>query len=301
MAEQSLIDRLAELRGESPKQSAFPPPLTRKPQFSNFDKVFQLNPSAYISEGSRIQFRGQAFSEIAEFTFAYRIMLPSGEIIGFTGDLPATNAFTVFTHTEILPECILMNAQMSQPVGIADSTGFARIVIQGGTTVNNADVWTVSQGYVSNNQIITYPPGQHANPEDGPSFFVQVRQNNPGAGTNFNISPPSSGIHRLLFFTFLLATDATVSTRTVIINLFKTSRLMRRVHSTVTQTASQNVRYIAGKSGFVGSPATGAIYLPYESTEWISQADTIQSAITNLQAGDAITSFDTFWEIRVAM
>jgi hypothetical protein len=114
---------------------------------------------------------------------------------------------------------------------------------------------------------------------------------NPAAGAELTYSFPGSEYTRVRAVTFKLVTSATVATRTVYLDFVDGSGVViARMSSGFTQTASLTtvytfglglVQYGANAAANIGSPLADLI---------LCRGQKLQTTITNIQAGDAISN-----------
>lgn len=126
-------------------------------------------------------------------------------------------------------------------------------------------------------------------PELGELLTVAVTA--PGAGNNFSYTLPGGYIYKLDFVEFLLSTDATVTNRTIMLNINAVASRTSFYSCFILVSASLNVSVhlwaglnIVDRSSFnhiIGS-LPSQIYLPSPTK--------IESAIFNLQASDTLTN-----------
>lgn len=162
----------------------------------------------------------------------------------------------------------------------ADATGIKAVLIS---------------DYVWANHVLGWPGGQHHDSIEGPGKIIRISVTDPAAGLDFSSSVPTNALYRIRSVVFTLITDATAINRTVSLGVFLSTLPMMLWNANFTQGASLNYTYffvpeasniLAGTNGVV----------PISQDLKVYQALILQSLVSNLQAGDAISAISIIAE-----
>lgn len=290
MAEKTALQLLNESLEEETKEERFPPPLTRKPGFSFLSEGVQPPPSAYCSHGAKIKFNTMCYTSGKDIEVAYRILLPNGEIKGFSRVFRASSAYALKTHEEVLPECIVLNAQMRVRQTTTHGECFASITITGAFTTNDQTVWVLAQGYITHSDNITYPGFMYESAAFGNGYYNLVGYTAPAVGANFSNIVGLPGSHQFVFFKVTLTTSAVAANRVMRIFSSRGGSFTMFMHSAYSQGPSESVNYRFSSTGIVSGPVSGTMIDPLPNNWLLVSSDAIGTSVIALQADDAISS-----------
>lgn len=129
------------------------------------------------------------------------------------------------------------------------------------------------------------------NPLDTSIFDIFTRAGvSPSAGANFTQAMNINSRSQIINVQFLLTTDANAADREIIITGDDGTDEIYSTGPSSIQTASLAVRYHANIGAPAGTFGTALLQtVPLNSQFILSEGDTLQINVTNIQAGDAIT------------
>ena len=122
--------------------------------------------------------------------------------------------------------------------------------------------------------------------------IISIAPANPATGANFTFAVPVHTIILPISFSCIFNTDATVSSRVMVVGTFDGARNSFQVASPITQTAGMNLIYHMQAGGNLLSTSLGFAFqqLNLSGLNFLRFGDSFNTLIYNLQAGDSITS-----------
>lgn len=286
MADSSLVDALNRLLREESTRAASLNTEQERPAF-NFASVSpSVSLSAYVVTGAKLHFRVASFTAGVTYTCTYRVLLPDGRIAGFRRDAITTGAYVTDTLTEILPECAILNAALYTTASLYRGQCYGRIILTGGYLANDADVWTLAQGYLTSVFTVSWPDGPADLAEQPPGYRVFVSGATPAPGAEVYEAPSYFGRVRLVSLHIRLITNATVNDRQVSLIHFSGANTGQRFRRLVTQPPSTSRRHryqnVVAEAGLIGTD----IYSDIGTDLWLARGEAIGTTTGNLAAGD---------------
>lgn len=127
-----------------------------------------------------------------------------------------------------------------------------------------------------------------------PNFgkIITVTPANPAAGANFSFAVPVHTVILPISFFCILTTDATVTTRTMMITSFDGASNTFHTPASYNQTAGLAISYSmqAGNNLIPTAAAFGYQLINMSNLNYLRFGDVFQTAVSNLQAGDQLSA-----------
>ncbi len=148
----------------------------------------------------------------------------------------------------------------------------------------------LAQGYITDSGTVFFPGGENESSIEGPGLLRSITGTDPAAGVEISEVVPTGARWRLIAFRFILATDATVASRTPRISIDDGTTVFFRHGNSSPQTASFSSAYNGFNSGVgnISAASDSSIILP--NPPILSAGYHIATDTAQLQAGDNFSS-----------
>lgn len=153
-----------------------------------------------------------------------------------------------------------------------------------GATV--APMMCLLQGYATDTSRLFWPGSAGADSGSGPGFIRSIVGTDPAAGAEISETVPTNARWRLIAFTAVLVSDATVAARQPVVTFDDGANVFYRAGSNATQAASLSGRWTAAAVGSMGATTGADQNIPTPDTLMLPGGARIRTSTTNLQAGD---------------
>lgn len=224
-------------------------------------------------------------SEIVEIRA--RIMKPDGDIIPLVQRLEPTTTLNPNRFTIRLTEGFLLS--VTADVVQASSGGpivycSASITRTPGNQAEN--FFPLFADYINAEYQAGWPGPVWRAPWDGAGLWRILNGTDPAPGVEVSESVPLRTRWRVAGLSATLTTDATVATRTVRFRINTAGAEVYRAASSITQTASQVIRYLFTDGVPFSSLAAELSVVPIPRQAVLVEGHVLATATLNLQAGD---------------
>jgi hypothetical protein len=218
-----------------------------------------------------------------------RLLLPDGSLSLNQWQFTPTSNRAKNQFVVPLTECFILSVLVNDTLASSGNRTFVSVrIVTGSTGLTNTQ--NLTQGYITPQKGLTFPPGVHENGTDGMGALVSVTGTTPGAGAEISEVVPASALWRLISFRYQLTTAATVATRQSDLLIDDGANTFAELATSDTQVASLVQIYnwvdgaggLAVQNGIATNPGPRQMFLP--------AGFRIRTHTFNLQAGDQYTA-----------
>jgi len=249
--------------------------------------VHQVQPpsAVYVTVDDDLVLRFQDIVPSSTIRVNTRLLLPDGRVQTGVHSIATSGIRTFLTLVVDLAEGWLLSAAVElAATGIAVGRVFATLSLRvGGATGFPAQ--ELVAGYLSSVGVLSWPHGRHDTHLAGRGAYRTVTGTDPAAGAQSSETVPTGAVWRLLAWTAVLVTDATVSNRQGALLLDDGASVFASCVQGGAQSASQTITHSympGGNDAIEGFRINGPI--PHECL--IPQGYRIRTAMDGFQAGD---------------
>ena len=285
-----LLDRLHSIVSSVEEVPEPPSPLTLPPGFQFQSTLVPVSPESYCVDGTVLRYTVASLAGGYDALLTYRILLPSGEVKGYSKTVTVTGLYLDDVVEEALPECVLLNAQVSATATIWRGECFARIELLGSYITNNDVVWSLAHGYLSAGAPLSWPNPRQESAEMPPGLMYRAAGTSPGAGNEISEPILETSKVVLLGIRFTFTTSAVAANRYVRLRVFDGSSFVYQSSSEYVQTASQSFSYRWYNEVVQSVMSTTALFAPLRKGVLVYGGWTVGTSTENMQAGDSFTN-----------
>lgn len=258
-------------------QPALPqlPFLTREMLSFGNTAQLQIRVTSHSRNASRIFVRGMTRSGFFEFRHD-------------------TSSDTTPTETDYGIDDIPIHLTVSDDIPIMEK-GDCHVSVD--LLLNGEKIFSLCSGYVYFTKSIAWPYNNQTDFTYSQGAIRETSGTNPAAGANFSYTENDFINRKISAIRFDLTTDANAADRYVQLTMNSTSRLIVLGISNTAHTASLTRSYTCATWGYLPSTANDDdILIPIPLNLIQKSGDSIKSAVTGIQVGDAITSIKIYGE-----
>lgn len=185
-------------------------------------------------------------------------------------------------------------------VTVIDATGSfeqGQCFVSLSLVANDDILYQLASGLVYRQKAISYPQAPSQDIRPGGGALEYNASTDPAAGANASISVPTTEYWLILRAQVTLVTDATVANRYMNITFGSYAANFNTLHGYNSQAAGATYIYEMlprGELYDILVPANQSIGLPYPM--WVPGGKSISTSVTNLQAGDNLSSLKLYVE-----
>ena len=291
-----LLDKLKSRLVSSAEEEQAAPLSASKPGFLFQSTLVPVSPEAYCVDGTVLRFVFASLSASSNALCTYRVLLPNGEVKGFSKLLTPTGLYLEDTLDETLPECVLLNAQISAASSYWHGDSYARIELLGSYLTDNNLVWSLANGYISATSPISWPNPRQEHSENPPGFQVFADGTTPAVGNEVSEAVLVTAKVRLVSFQFKLVTSAVAGNRIIRFRLNQGSNIF---YETEVQTPipASTTAFIRGYTYDASATMTAPLYpMMIRNDLWALGDMTFDSVTNGLDAGDQYSAVKYVFE-----
>lgn len=217
-----------------------------------------------------------------------RILLPNGEIQLLTRRFLTTTAAALIDNIYKLPECWLLSVLVHNPGsgGLRGHTYAQVVLTRGDPTVSRLIGAVLCKGYVSNQDVVSWPGAQSYEDTEGRGNYRTITGSDPAAGLEISETVPTGVVWRLISMRATLVTAVGGADRQVHLLLDNGVSVYNTQSSPSTQAAAVTRTYTFTSSGVAQVAAGSNIQAPLPLDWRAPEAHRIRTVTENLAVGD---------------